>query len=65
LAKHLGALPERRKVIVYVGSGEPFDIDAVSRMKQITMGMGVVPGGDPLPFDDSSVVSAVQRDAFT
>jgi VWFA-related protein len=65
LAKHLGALPERRKVIVYVGSGEPFDIDAVSRMKQITMGMGVVPGGDPLPFDDSSVVSAVQREAFT
>jgi VWFA-related protein len=65
LAKHLGALPERRKVIVYIGSGEPFDVDAVSRMKKITMGMGIVPGGDPLPFDDSSVVSAMQREAFT
>ncbi len=64
LAKHFGALPERRKLIVYIGSGEPFDIEAVSRLKTITAGMGIVPGGDP-SVDDPSFVSAQQRDAFT
>jgi len=40
LSQLLGAIPERRKVIVYVGTGQAFDTDVLSSMERVTAKTG-------------------------
>jgi len=37
LALHLGDLPDRRKVVIYIGDGEPYDVQVLSTMERITV----------------------------
>jgi VWFA-related protein len=46
LSDYLGAIPERRKIIMYVGSGEPFDMAVVTAMQRTSLQN--VSGGDGL-----------------
>jgi VWFA-related protein len=61
LASHLGAIPERRKLIIYVGSGEPFDTEVMSKMDFISI-KGMAAGQAPRGSDNVAQSAGAQDD---
>jgi VWFA-related protein len=43
VAAHLGAIPERRKIIAYIGGGEPFDVAVLTAMDRASARPGEGP----------------------